>query len=61
MCINPLRSRGSIASRVSRVLPLCELDYHIFSIFLLIPRVSYVLFINPFRTRVTHVLILWGL
>ena len=32
MCINHLRSRGSIASRVSRVLPLCELDYHTSSI-----------------------------
>ena len=28
----PLRSRGSISSRVSRVLPICGLDYHISSI-----------------------------
>ena len=51
MCINPLRSRGSIASRVSGVLPLCGLDYHIsFILIFSYLYLSYVLFINPFRT-----------
>ena len=34
---------------------------HFFYINLLIPRVLYVLFINPLRNRVTHVQILWCL
>ena len=62
MCINPLRvQRVDSITCVSCITALWTRIPYFFYINLLIPRVSYVLFINPFRTSVTHVLILWGL
>ena len=50
-CINLLRSRGSMAARVSRVSPLCGLDYYI----------SFILTFSYLEYHMFYLLILSGL
>ena len=60
-CINPLRSRESILSRVSNINPLWTRLSYFFYINLLLSGISHILFIDPLLTRLPHLLTLCDL
>ena len=61
MCINPLRSRESIVSRVSNINPMWTGLLFLFYVKLLMSGVSHFVFINAVLTGLSQVLTLCGL